>query len=80
MVIEISDSIMEKAKLQPEGLKLRFAILLFKEQLITLAQGAEIAELHQIQFQKELAKRKIAIHYDVEDFERDLVTISKMTL
>ena len=50
MVIEISDSIMEKAKLQPEGLELRLAILLFKEQLITLAQGAEIAELHQIQF------------------------------
>ena len=80
MVIEISDSIIAKAKLQPEGIKLRLAILLFKEQLITLAQGAEIAELHQMQFQKELAKRKIPIHYGVEDFERDLVTISKMTL
>ncbi len=80
MVIEISDSIMEKAKLQPEALKLRLAIMLFKEELITLAQAAEIAQLHQMQFQKELAKRKIPIHYGVEDFERDLVTISKMTL
>jgi predicted HTH domain antitoxin len=80
MVIEISDSIMKKAKLQPEALKLRLAVMLFKEELITLGQAAEIAGLHQMQFQKELAKRKIPIHYGTEDFERDLVTISNMKL
>lgn len=80
MVIEISDSIMKKAKLQPEALKLRLAVMLFKEELITLVQGAEIAGLHQMQFQKELAKRKIRFHYGIEDFERDLITISNMKL
>jgi predicted HTH domain antitoxin len=80
MVIEISDSILKKAKLQPEALKLRLALMLFKEELITLGQAAEIAGLHQMQFQKELAKRKIPIHYGEEDFERDLITISKMKL
>jgi len=78
MKIEISDSILEKAGITEEDLLLKIAIELFKEEKITLAEAAEIAMLHQLQFQKELAKRKIPIHYSVEDLEEDLKTLSRL--
>lgn len=75
MTIEISDQIIEKTGLSPEKILLELAIILFQRESITLGQAGKIAGLHQIQFQKELAQRKIPIHYDVEDFEQDLETI-----
>ena len=77
MKIEISDHIMRKAKLSEEDIQLRLAILLFEESMVTLAQASEMAGLHQVIFQQELAKREIPIHYDEEDFERDWETIKK---
>jgi predicted HTH domain antitoxin len=78
MVIEIADNIMGKTKLSVGDLKLRIALILFAEEQVTLAQAAKIAGLHQMQFQKELAKRQMPIHYDETDFERDLLTIANM--
>jgi predicted HTH domain antitoxin len=77
MKIEISDDIMRRAKLSEEDIQLRLAILLFEESMVTLAQASEMAGLHQVIFQQELAKREIPIHYDEEDFERDWETIKK---
>lgn len=78
MTIEISDKIIEKTGLSPEKILLELAIALFQRESITLGQASKIAGIHQMQFQKELAKRKISIHYDVEDFERDLETIKQI--
>ncbi len=78
MTIEISDTIAKKAKLTSQDILLRVAILLFIEEEVTLAQAAQLAGMHQIQFQKELAKRKIPIHYGEEEYLRDLKTIAKM--
>jgi predicted HTH domain antitoxin len=77
MTIEISDIIIKKAGLSEEDIQLRLAILLFEEELLTLGQASKIAGLHQVVFQKELAKRKIAIHYDEDDFEKDWQTIKQ---
>jgi predicted HTH domain antitoxin len=78
MTIEIPDRIMEKTGLSPESILLEVAIALFQRESVTLAQASQIAGIHQMQFQKELAKREISVHYDVEDFERDMETIKKM--
>ncbi len=78
MNLQISDSIIRKSKLTKEDLLLRLAIELFREELVTLGQGANLAGLHQSQFQKELAKRKIPIHYGIEEFEEDLKTIKSL--
>lgn len=77
MTIEISDNIINKARLSKEQIQLRLAILLFKEELITLGQASKMANMHQILFQKELAKRKTPVHYGVDDFEKDWETIIK---
>ena len=75
MIIEIADNIVERSGLTLEDVKLRLAIILFKEEMLTLGQAGEMAGMHQIMFQKELAKRKIPIHYDIEEFEQDWKTI-----
>ncbi len=45
---------------------------------LTLGQAARIASISQTQFLKELGKRKMPIHYDIEDFKRDLETIENL--
>ncbi len=80
MTIEITDNILSKTNLSKKEILLRIAIMLFAEEKLTLGQASKLAGLHQIQFQKKLAKRKIPIHYDVEEFQQDLETISKMKI
>lgn len=57
---------------------LAIAILLFADEKVTIGQAAQIAKIPQFLFQKELAKRKIPIHYGEEEYLQDLETISKM--
>jgi len=66
---------LEKTGLDQGQLMLELALILFQRESVTLGQASKIAGLHQYQFQKELGKRKIPIHCDVEEFERDLETI-----
>ncbi|HEX5154070.1 MAG TPA: UPF0175 family protein [Parafilimonas sp.] len=80
MIIEIPDETVKQSGLSDDGLKLRLAIQLFVEEKLTLAGASKLAGLHQIEFQKELARRKIPIHYDVNDFIKDLHTISEINL
>ncbi len=47
---------------------------MFIDKRLTLGQASCIALLSQTQFLKELGKRKIPIHYDIEDFKQDLET------
>ncbi|NEO28123.1 MAG: UPF0175 family protein [Kamptonema sp. SIO4C4] len=48
------------------------AIALFKQERISLSRASKIAGLHQVEFQKLLASRGIGVHYDVEDFQKDI--------
>ena len=75
MTFEISDKLLSKSGLTRKQILLELAIILFQRESVTLGQASEIAGIHQFQFQKELAKRKIPIHYGIEDFEKDLETI-----
>ncbi len=72
MVIELPDSILAKSPLSEQGIKLLLAITLFREELLTLGQAAALADLPQLIFQKELAKRKIPLHYGIEELKQDL--------
>lgn len=72
MVIELPDSILAKSPLSEQGIKLLLAITLFREELPTLGQAAALADLPQLIFQKELAKRKIPLHYGIEELKQDL--------
>jgi predicted HTH domain antitoxin len=73
--MEIPDQIIMQAGLSSDELRLKVALLLFQEERLTLGQASQLAGLHQVEFQKELANREIPIHYGEEDLARDLRTL-----
>ncbi len=78
MLIEIPDSVLRQDKVTEKTIRLQIAIALFQEEIFTLGQASEFLGVPQLIFQKELAKRKISIHYDVEDFREDLKTLRSL--
>ncbi|MCC6281437.1 MAG: UPF0175 family protein [Saprospiraceae bacterium] len=72
MTLEISEEIVASSHLTLEEVRLGFAIWLFQEKQVSLGKCAKVAGIHKMLFQKELAKRKIAVHYTEEDFERNM--------
>ncbi|HXG84325.1 MAG TPA: UPF0175 family protein [Pyrinomonadaceae bacterium] len=75
MIIEIPDQIVNQSGVSAKEILLKIALILFEEEKLTLGQASRLAELHQYEFQKELAARNIPVHYGVEDYERDLQTV-----
>ncbi|MEM7370622.1 MAG: UPF0175 family protein [Bacteroidota bacterium] len=78
MTIKISDASIEQSGFTPEAIKLEIALVLFQKDIFTLDQSARLAGIHRVAFQKELAKRKIPIHYDEEMLENDLKTLKNL--
>ena len=72
------EHIAKESGLSEDELRLKLTLLLFQEEHLTLAQAARVAGLHQAQFQMELAKRKIPIHYGTEEFLEDMKTLKKL--
>lgn len=75
MSLVISDEFMQSARISETDLKLEIAILLFQQEKITLGTASQFAGMNQIQFQRVLGSRKIPIHYGVEDFKQDLMSL-----
>ena len=78
MTIEIPDQAFANSRISRADALLEIAVYLFKEEVVTLGRGAKLAGVSQAQFMKELALRKIPLHYDVEDFEQDLETLKTL--
>ncbi len=76
MILEIPDQVINQSGLSAEEILLKVAIVLFQEEKLTLGQASKLAELHQFEFQKELADRNIPVHNGEEDYQNDLKTIS----
>lgn len=78
MAVTIPDDVLAAAHLTEEQLKQELALALFREERLTLAQAARLAEMDQLAFQGLLADRDIPIHYGVEEFHADLRTLDEM--
>ena len=78
MTIEVQDGALRGLKLtQPQAL-LDLAVDLFTERRVTLGRAAAVAQVTQLDFQQELARRGIPIHYDVEDLLADVQTLAAL--
>ncbi len=75
MIVEIPDQVIEQTGLSSKELLLKVALMLFKEEKLTLGQASRLAGLHQFEFQKELMTAGIPVHYGEEDLERDMQTL-----
>lgn len=78
MTVTISDEIIQASHLTATDIKRELAILLFQQDRLTLGQAAALADMPWIAFQYLLASREISPHYDVAEFEQDLVTLQQM--
>lgn len=78
MVIEVPDKAAEGIGLSPELARLEMALGLFRDEKATLEQAAKLSGLSIPLFMKELGKRQIPLHYDVQDLEQDLKTLRKL--
>ncbi|MGD0298979.1 MAG: UPF0175 family protein [Bryobacteraceae bacterium] len=69
------DEVLTAAHITEPELKQEFALALFQQERLTLAQASRLAEMGQLAFQALLAERQIPVHYGVEEFREDLRTL-----
>lgn len=78
MSLVIPNDILSASGLSEKELKLEIAIMLFSQEKISIGKARHLAEIDLLDFQKELNKRGICIHYDVEELEEDIQTLQKL--
>lgn len=78
MGLYIEPGIIQSTGLSEQQFLLEIALALYEKKLLSLGKAANLAGLHRMAFQKELATRKIPIHYTLEDVEQDIKTIESL--
>jgi predicted HTH domain antitoxin len=78
MRVVLSDTMLETAQISAEEFLQEVAILRYQQKRLTLAQASSLANGERLTFQRLLASRQIAIHYDEHDLETDIQTIFKL--
>lgn len=78
MGVVIGPEIIQSSGLSEEEFRLEIALSLYERKILSLGKAADFASLHRIAFQKELAKRKIAVHFTIEEIEKDLRTLDAL--
>ncbi|MBM3888510.1 MAG: UPF0175 family protein [Verrucomicrobia bacterium] len=80
MNLVIEDELLQGVKLSESQARLDFALGLFVDRRVTLGRAAAVAGLNQAEFLRELGKRGIPMHYDLDDLQDDLRTIDRLHL
>ena len=68
----ITKDFLQSAKMTAQELAIEIAVYLYEKKRLTLGQAKRLAELDQISFQKELARRDVYIHLETEDVLQDI--------
>ena len=72
MKIEIPNDVLERCNLSEKEFRSELALFLFQRNIFTLENASKFAGMDSYQFQKLLGKRKIPVHYSLNDFKDDL--------
>lgn len=78
MSLVIPDDILRAANISASGLRREIAVLLFQQDKLTLGQASEFAGVSQLEFQRLLAKRHTAVHYDTHEFTDNVDNLRRM--
>ena len=68
----VSREFLKSAKMSAKDLAIEIAVYLYEKKRLTLGQAKRLADLDQISFQKELARRNVYIHLETEDILQDI--------
>jgi len=74
----IPGEMLEKVDMTPNQLLLELAVFLYAKEKLSMGKARKLVGLDLIAFQKELAKRDVYIHYDIEDFRKDVENLEKL--
>ncbi|MEK7256261.1 MAG: UPF0175 family protein [Bacteroidota bacterium] len=76
--IHVPDQILASSGLNEQEFLIELAACLYERKILSLGKAAAFAGIHRMQFQRELGKRKIPIHYTVQDLETDLANLKSL--
>ena len=68
----ITKDFLQSVKMTAQELAIEIAVYLYEKKRLTLGQAKRLADLDQISFQKELARRDVYIHLEAEDVLQDI--------
>lgn len=74
----IPGNILEKVEMTPSQLLLEVAVFLYEKEKLSMGKARKLANMDLISFQRELAKRDVFIHYDIDDFHKDLENLEQL--
>ena len=78
MTIDIPNEVIRANNLRPQDLQIDFAVFLYEKKILSIGQAKKVARLNLLDFQQELSKRDVFIHYEVEDIEKDLQNLQSL--
>jgi predicted HTH domain antitoxin len=79
VTIEVSQDILDSARLTVPELKLELAITLYAQGRLSIGKSRELAGMSLWQFRQVLASRRIAVHYVLTDLQDDIDTLHKLS-
>ncbi|WP_373513727.1 UPF0175 family protein [Persicitalea sp.] len=77
MDLLIKEETLKRAEMTAEELVIEIAVHLYDTERLSMGQARNLAQLDQLSFQKELAKRNVFIKYEVEDLQIDLENLKE---
>jgi len=75
MNIVVSDELLRGMDLSPGQAVVDFAVGVYSEHKATLGRAAAIAGMSQPEFLRELGRRRVPVHYHVEDLKADVLVV-----
>jgi predicted HTH domain antitoxin len=77
-VVEVSQEILDSARLTPSELKVEMAVHLYEQGRLSVGKARELAEMTLWEFRQLLASRGISPHYDEADLDEDVATLREL--
>ena len=77
MSLVIPDEVVSATHLSEAELRRELAILMYRDDRLSLGKACEFAGISHEEFLKELGARKIPIHYGLPELERDIAMVAE---
>ncbi len=79
MIIHLPDDIILPLDLSEAELKLELALALYAAKKLSFGKARQLADMDWFTFRQKLDERGISAHYDVDDFEQDMNSLSHLS-
>lgn len=78
MPLVVDDEFLRASGLSEAEMRLELAILLYREDRLSLGQASRLAQLPQARFLDLLSERQVPVHYGIAELEHDVETLRRL--